>query len=276
MTPTADSPPQIVDDSLPVDVLWTGGWDSTYRVLSLLHAGRTVRPHYVESLGRVSIPEERAAIAAVAAGVRTRGWGDRLLPLAVLSAADLEPDAQADARLAELRGRQVCGRQYEYLARYALQRLGGRPLDLSVHLDDKAELIVRPHVTAGRDGYVLAEVSDDAVRLFEPFRFPLLDLTKPDMRARAEAAGFQDLMELTWFCHKPRRIFGRSAPCGDCSPCRWTHEEGMGHRLPLLARVRRAAPAPLRRVLRAARFHTGAARQRATQLVKGRAASGQA
>ncbi|MEM1117669.1 MAG: hypothetical protein AAF845_18175 [Bacteroidota bacterium] len=237
----SDAPPAF---DPPVDVLWTGGWDSTFRVLSLLSEGRTVRPHYLEYPGRDSVPEERAAIAEIRAGAAARGWGDRLLPLIAVSTEDLDPDPEVESRLETLQTRAYCGKQYAYLSRYALQRLGGRPLDLSVHLDDRAEFFVRPHAVpdVDGDGYALGPSADDATRLFAPFRFPLLDLTKEEMRETSEERGFADLMKKTWFCHNPvRRSRGLAVPCGVCLPCRYSHEEGMGHRIGFTGHARRIA-----------------------------------
>ena len=62
----------------------------------------------------------------------------------------------------------------------------------------------------------------------------LFDMTKRHMQAEARLSGFDDLMNLTWFCHRPRK----GAPCGTCNPCIYTIEEGLGERVPLAGRVR--------------------------------------
>ena len=45
---------------------------------------------------------------------------------------------------------------------------------------------------------------------------------------------FEDVMKLTWFCHRPRR----GQPCGTCNPCIYTIEEGLGERVPMSGRLR--------------------------------------
>jgi hypothetical protein len=58
--------------------------------------------------------------------------------------------------------------------------------------------------------------------LFRYFSFPLFSTDKVEIGERAEAEGWGDIMDMTWFCHRPSR--GR--PCGICAPCLYTIEEG--------------------------------------------------
>ena len=47
----------------PINVLWTGGWDSTYRVLELLFIEKkAVRPHYIVNPNRNSLVNEIRAM----------------------------------------------------------------------------------------------------------------------------------------------------------------------------------------------------------------------
>ena len=174
---------------------------------------------------------------AIRRRLEQRGLGDQLAPLQTVSEDDIAPDPRTEPWIKALRARSMLGWQYEYLSRYAREVLpeGGR-LELSVHLDDKAEGFLRPHVVRSGDTYIMQdEVVDEPMRLFRPFSFPLLDLTKSDMAAAASRGGFSDLMDLTWFCHTPHD----GQPCGTCNPCVYTHNEGMGHRLPRAAHTRR-------------------------------------
>ena len=245
----------------PVDLLWTGGWDSTFRLLRLVVAeGRAVRPHYVEAPVRAGTSYELAAMRGIRQRIEQRGLGHLLAPLQTMVEDDIAPDPRTKPWIVALRARSKLGWQYEYLSRYARQVLpdGGR-LELSVHLDDKAEGFLRPHVFRSGDTYVMRdEIADEPMRLFEPFSFPLLDVTKNDMAAAAHQGGFADLMDLTWFCHTPRN----GEPCGTCNPCVYTHDEGMGHRLPRAAHVRRRLSS-VRRLAGSARRLAGGVLRRA-------------
>lgn len=42
----------------PIKIFWTGGWDSTYRIVELVLQGRTVSPVYVIDRNRKSWQKE--------------------------------------------------------------------------------------------------------------------------------------------------------------------------------------------------------------------------
>jgi len=237
-------------------VLWTGGWDSTFRLLQLaVVRERAVQPHYVIDTGRPSALHELRAIHAIREGLAQvcADAAKRIAPMHIVSIHDIAPDAFVSARYARLRQRAPLGPQYDWLARYVRQ-FGLRGLELCIHVDDKAEAFVRPHVERheSRDGdawWVLgsgAAVDPDLV-LFADYRFPLLRASKVEMRERARAQGLLPLMLRTWFCHSPRG----DAPCGRCNPCVHTVDEGMAERLPGAA-LRRYRAARLRVRLRKA------------------------
>ena len=224
-------------------VLWTGGWDSTFRVLSLLLVDkRPVEPHYVITIDRRSFGAELRTMARLKRAVLDRSPDARQLlkPAHLFDVTDLAPNERTTAQMRALKAVDYIGRQYEHLARYAEQlRIEG--LELSVHRDDRAYLFLRDavrHVT-GDDGgsyWALADSPTDAnLELFRAFRFPLFELTKLDMERVAVTHGFRDLMEQTWFCHKP---LPGDVPCGRCGPCGYAMTEGMARRLPLASRFR--------------------------------------
>ena len=54
------------------------------------------------------------------------------------------------------------------------------------------------------------------------------------MLANIRAWGYEDIMAMIWFCHRP--IHGK--PCGMCRPCQQKMEGHMEHLLPPAARRR--------------------------------------
>lgn len=217
-------------------VLWTAGWDSTYRVCDLvLRYGRTVQPYYLHDPGRPSARTELAATATLRAAIIAKDPAavDRLLPLVLHSVLEVQRDDAITVRLQRLRQRASLGDQYDWLARFAAQhQLDG--LELSIHADDKAHLFLEDRVQLeghGADrGYRLVRPpAEPDLALFERFRFPVFDLTKLQMAEYAATHGFGDVMEGTWFCHVPML---RRTPCGYCAPCVTTRAEGLGRRVP--------------------------------------------
>jgi len=235
-TPASGSPAH------PVNLLWTAGWDSTYRLLTLvLGQGRAVSPHYIVDPGRPGTPHELLAMREIRTHI-AQAYPDRaelIQPTRATLLDSIPPNEMVSAKLTRLRCRGHLGEQYDWLARYVVAA-GIVDLELCIHADDKAEAFLRDHVEhvtdENNESYWQLKPCDpeDDLALFTRFRMPILSLTKRDMRARADAAGFQPIMGLTWFCHTP--IDGK--PCGTCNPCRYTIDEGLSERLPGRALLR--------------------------------------
>ena len=223
------------------DLLWTSGWDSTFRLLSaLLLEGARVRPHYVIDPDRASTEAELATMQRIRDALADRHPSEatRLLPTCVADRTHVPAiDATSD-RFTSLAARGAIGTQYEWLSLYASSaRLVD--LELAVHFDDKAHEYLVGNVAPIRTRSTTVYRLDDGkvtgdLALFERFTFPVLDLTKLDMRRIADEKGFRDILELSWFCHFPRA----GAPCGVCGPCSDAIREGLGHRLPPASRLR--------------------------------------
>src|SRR5690606_13712590 len=127
-------------DHETIELLWTSGWDSTFRLLSALFLeGVSVRPHYIVDPLRPSVSAEQRAMAAIRDAVDEAlpGASERLLPTLVSERDEIPPDPRITEMFADLAARGPSGSQYEWLSRYALWRaLSG--LELSIYHDDRA------------------------------------------------------------------------------------------------------------------------------------------
>src|SRR5687768_11723013 len=98
-----------------VNLLWTGGWDSTFRLLQLLLLHRVpVIPHYLEDPTRASTQIELQTMRRIsdhlhAAYPHTR---ELLRPMRVSAVADISEDAEITDALREIRKRTYLGSQY--------------------------------------------------------------------------------------------------------------------------------------------------------------------
>lgn len=254
-----------------VQLLWTSGWDSTFRLLSaLVLEDATVQPHYIADRQRRSTDAELRAMEKIRSALaRSRpGSERRVLPLIVAELAEIPPDEQTRARFERLAARGPIGSQYEWIARYA-HAASLSDLELSIHRDDRARAHLEGHVEKLDEPFPGRRVSpsyrlSDAARgtdlaLFERFTFPVYDLTKLDMRALAQQHGFLEILELSWFCHRPLG----DVPCGLCNPCLDAVKEGMAYRLPRISRLRQAVHrvVPWTKVTGRLRGRGGGARQ---------------
>lgn len=220
-----------------VNVLWTGGWDSTFEVLQLLlRYRRKTRPYYLQDSKRSSTAVELRTMQQMRERLfeqypYTR---DLLLPLQPFSVDELVTDPAITAASNAIVKRQFMGSQYDWLARFCKQS-GIDDMELGIHSDDKAHAVVEPFAMELRDadGRTTWRVDPrhrgtEEYTVFGCFRFPLFTTSKLEMEAVAEREGWQPFMEMTWFCHKP----AGNKPCGICAPCIYTIEEGLGRRIP--------------------------------------------
>lgn len=228
-----------------MELLWTSGWDSTFRLLAALFLEDvTVQPHYIVDSGRASVPVEKRAMDAIreAVGAARPGLAERLLPTLYVELGDVPADQHTAERFAALAARGDIGSQYEWLARYTLHA-GIDDLELSIHHDDRAKVYLDGKVELLRRepfaSYRLAPDHESGdLGLFANFVFPVFDLTKVDMRDAAARHGFLDILELSWFCHSPRGDLKNPQPCGLCNPCKDAVAEGVGYRLPAGVRLK--------------------------------------
>jgi hypothetical protein len=225
------------------NLLWTSGWDSTYRLLDLLVVQRQpVQPYYVIDRARKSHAMELRTMEKIREMVFQKFpyTQDLLLPLVVQELNELEPNELITGRYQRLTARGRLGSQYEWLARFA-EQAGLSDLEMSIETRSPGffSTYVSPYireVPAGSSvNYCLADNPLDVdLSLFKYFLFPLRHLNKLDLKRLARKYGFLDIMNETWFCHSPKGM----QPCGTCRPCYVALEEGMRGRMPLMSQLR--------------------------------------
>lgn len=207
-------------------LLWTGGWDSTFRLLQLLvDEQKQVQPYYIVAAQKSTGKEVDTMIRIRGAIFEKYPETKKLLkPVFFYEERAIEPDDEITDIYFRLRETKPIKRQYERFARFCNQ-MGIENMELCVL---KKEIVEDP---------VAAKM------IFNYFTFPLLNQTKKDLRTVSEKKGWDDIMEMTWFCRVPRN--GR--PCGFCGPCTDAYAEGFAYRLPLKARIIAFFQVPLRK-----------------------------
>jgi len=216
-------------------VLWTGGWDSTYRVLDLvINKKRKVLPFYIIDESRHSTEMELDTMDKIANMIKqfdVKAF-ERLLDLVIIEKKDIPKNSELTASYKRLAQISHLGNQYDWLARYA-EANNIYDLELCTHVDDTVEGFIRNDVKLIKETndkyYKLNEhLSNPDLKIFSYFHYPLYDMSKLQMEEKSRSSGFSHIMEQTWFCHSP---IGNK-PCGMCNPCKYTREEGLGRRVP--------------------------------------------
>jgi hypothetical protein len=230
------------NDRTTVNLLWTGGWDSTFRLLQLLLKHRVpVVPYYLEDPTRASTQIELQTMVRIGDHLRANYPHTRelLRPIRIGSVRDVIEDDEINAALREIRRRMFIGSQYAWLPSFCKHNAIDE-MELGVHVDDKVQALVRPYALESDhpDGYRRIRVDPRHAhtaefRLFRYFSFPLFHIDKLGIDRQATAEGWSGIMDMTWFCHRP--VHGK--PCGICAPCLYTIEEGLARRVPASRRI---------------------------------------
>lgn len=214
-----------------VEIFWTGGFDSTFRVLQLSRMSVKIKPYYLSD-NRKSEQRELSAIKKI-----TKILMDKLetraefSPLEIVDRTDRKNDNSITEAYRRLKSKNTLGTQYEWLSWFAKSHRG---IELSVEKSEGGH--VRHTVghftlvsdeTIG-DYYVLdtERSNQDVCTVFSNFHFPLVTLTKLDMKKYYLEWGCKDVMDLTWFCFTPNN----GKPCGLCHPCNQAITDGMTER----------------------------------------------
>lgn len=227
-------------------VFWTSGWDSTYMVIQLLRAGKTVQPIYIENPRRKSRRYEISALNQLSDLIRQRISTGQLLPVKIYSLDDITIDPEITSAFEQLNAnapkhQRPLGYQYRYLASFVKQHRDEYPkVGLGIERAENPDSCACSgairrlgHLTS--DNEIDPSRSDPAlVTLLGNFYFPIIGITEPEMRQNIQKWHYDDIMQHIWFCHRP--IQGR--PCGFCNPCSSKVLSGMDFLLPSDAKVR--------------------------------------
>ncbi len=229
-------------ETQPVHLLWTGGWDSTYRLIYLLiKQKRTVQPHYLIEPRRRSVPEELLAREKIRDMLILQypEVKSRLCSSMFFDINELPDMPDVTESYHRLRQQVPIGTQYEYMAKYCIM-LGLHDVETCIHTGGSANKLLDPmsQLTDTVDDHYYALSSQykgtDEYNLFGHYHFPLYDVHKVDMGKVAAENGWQEYLKLTWFCLRP---MSDHSPCGRCHPCCMVIREGMTWRLPLKSRL---------------------------------------
>lgn len=213
-----------------VEIFWTGGYDSTYRVVELSRQDITIQPYYLSD-NRLNEKYELGAIEKITQLIRNHPDTRAVLSDTIIIPMDSRPQSQPHIRAAYNRifSKAWLGNQYVWLAEFALEHKG---IELSIEKGTNPVKLINANGGFRRlaDGSYAVDESitdSDYIALFGNFTMPLLDVTKLGMKEFFKAHGYDEIMKATWFCHTP--VNGK--PCGKCNPCKGVVEEGMAERL---------------------------------------------
>lgn len=211
------------------NILWTSGWDSTFRVIQLARKGAIIQPYYVIDTKRASTNIEIERMNDIKILISERYRECTIKPIKYILKEEINNCINIDKSYEELRKDNFIGNQYIWLG-YLSKVISN--LELCIHKDDKAHYIIKDYINTKKynneDIYAIDEncKNTNIKNVFGKLLFPILEYSKEEMKLDAENNGYIDIMLKTWFCHNP--INGEE--CGICNPCKYSIEEGMSFR----------------------------------------------
>lgn len=218
-------------------VFWTGGLDSTFRVIQLLLTTREpVQPHYIirheESTGNEidTMNNIRRAVSREYPELRPN-----LLPTFYTNEELIPGSEELALEIKKLKEKVKVHEQLHILADYCMAS-DIEHIDITYERDEN-EVHGELHVAQ----------FFQVIPAFKSFHNSHEDLTKRGCFNMAVTEGWDDLLKMTSFCRRPRR---KGRPCGTCGPCCDAVKEGMGFRLPLIPRMKARILIPFRQYYR--------------------------
>jgi len=232
-----------------VNIFWTGGWDSTFRILYLLIVEkRAVQPYFVVRY-QDSVGDEIKTMNDIRRELFRKypQTEELMLPTIFRDIRSIPKNDEISESLRRLKKNNEIASQYDFCARLCYQE-GICDMELSIHKDDKAHKLIAPVKSKIMQRDVNNLIGDEVYikNVFRYFEYPIFEYTKLEMEIAAKKEGFDELLEMTWFCATP----SKGKPCGFCGPCTYVIDEGLSRRLPFFRRLLSISHMPFRKVYR--------------------------
>lgn len=223
----------------PIKLLWTGGFDSTFRLLHILVVEKKyVQPYYVVDSTRKSTMYELKAMEIIRGNVINKfpETKNLILPSIIHLKTDILPNPKLNKYYNNIKSAFHIPPQHEWLTVFAHQfgiedlEYCGEKIEPIPDFENHYRSILLPELEGKwHDCKLRNKVTNANNLLFSCFRFPVLHLTKNDMKSLSELYNFNDIMRDTWFCHRPN---SRGRLCGICVPCTVRLDSGLETHIP--------------------------------------------
>ncbi len=218
-----------------INLLWTGGWDSTFRLLHLiLVEKKRVQPYYVVDHERKSTEYEFLAMEKIKNKLFLQSPESKelVLPTIIGYRNEVIPNEKITRKAQQLWDEVKLGHQYEWLPLFAKQN-GLHDLEMCHEKKPSPslfDLLLYPELVGeGHDCRINDTVKNDLLEIFKYFRFPICQIEKKEMEQISKQYGFFKLLQNSWFCHSPKK---NGVPCETCNPCLAARKAGYSHGLP--------------------------------------------
>ena len=228
-----------------VHIFWTGGLDSTYRVVELSRQACVIQPHYIIINGRKTVNNELKAISDITDILNSdKRSKAKILPLIKCTKSELEEYSDILSAWELLhKAKRFNSTQYPLLAGYARQNK--LKLEMGIQFSENgsvAKVVDQSYLIDCPDNDDVMMIDPEkgshewaSYTLFQDFRFPksLYHKTKKEEIDELKRLGYDNVLKMVWTCFRP--VLGM--PCGHCFPCKSAIKEGAGMMVPFAGYV---------------------------------------
>lgn len=221
------------------NLLWTSGWDSTFRLLQIiLIEQETVQPIYIIDKNRKSLHKELETINAISKKIKELHFEayKRILPVWYVE-DDLTISKEIEESSQHIKSLTKMGSQHDWLAQFCnnhnLKNVE-MSLDKNANINSFTHFLVTNYTQIDYNNTNNKELYNTIDVIFKYFSFPIIHLSKQEMNIISKSNNWENIMNLTWFCHKPKK----NKPCGKCVPCTTAIQKQMSFRIPLINRMK--------------------------------------
>lgn len=220
---------QVIDDNTKTYILWTGGYDSSFRVLqAVIDENKVVQPIYIsdfidnekgKNTFRKNTQQEYNAMENITNLIKQKypEKSNNILPLIDVKKIDVDDETKYYMKkLKEAKSvrRSTC--QYGAIAQLSKDINENRsdPIYLEIgvvkedYRVDKFRNIGIYNTINNNVNYknktLNKNLNNNAVKIFRFLKFPLIDLNKKDMLEIANKNGYSDILKFSWSCWYPK------------------------------------------------------------------------
>ncbi len=222
-----------------INVLYTGGLDSSYTMMYFSRFPVRIQPYYLRD-NRPSEEYELNAIREIIADIRKNPGTKAVVNDPILEYTyNIKPDLQIQKAYHHMYKEAGLGSQYGFIARYAKQ-IGIHDFFVSLVYTEEGRGnmavrnsggVMQMKSSMGMEAYRLdpRKTEKNLYTLFKDILLPPSFMrTKDQEIEEMKSMGFEDSIKKTWFCFWP--VDGK--PCGTCDPCKDLIKAGMLWRFP--------------------------------------------
>ncbi len=221
----------MMNEGRTINILWTGGLDSTFRIVELSQCNCTIQPYYMLIETRKSFHHELKSINKISRILRNdKRTRAKLLNPIIINEKDIPRDVSIfDSWLRLMNGNSW---QYYIIAKYA--HLHHLDMEMGLQFSPNGsvtsvidETLLIPYLDSNYNVMMIDKnrANQDILNVFGNFFFPksLYHKTKREEIDILQRDGYATIVKNVWFCFNP--MWGY--PCGHCFPCFSYEKEGV-------------------------------------------------